>query len=172
MENENIKVEETSVEDKSSKKKFIITIVLLFLGLYAVSTVATYFICKKTDTTHIVTYDSYTVEIINATNCIDIDGNPAIKIYYNFTNNSNKPVASSYVFDEAAYQNGIELQRTWTKDFADEQNMYYKEIKDGATIKSFAVFTLYNTSSDVEFSLRNINNTEEIITTHNFTFNN
>ncbi len=45
MENENIKVEETSVEDKSSKKKFIITMVLLFLGLYAVSTVATYFIC-------------------------------------------------------------------------------------------------------------------------------
>lgn len=86
--------------------------VLVFLGLYAVSAIVSYFICEKTDNTNIVTYDNYTIEIINATNCIDMYGNPAIKIYYNFTNNTNKPIASNYVFDEIAYQNGIELQRT------------------------------------------------------------
>lgn len=40
MENEN-----KQIEEKSSKKKFIIKMILLFIGLYAVSAVATYFIC-------------------------------------------------------------------------------------------------------------------------------
>lgn len=93
----------------------------------------------------------YTVSILNHELTEDYEGNPAIRIYFDFTNNS-EDTASFYISTAVkAFQNGIELEKGYsTVDDVEEDDNNLKDIKPGATLKCALVYILDDASSAVE----------------------
>lgn len=93
----------------------------------------------------------YTVSILNHELTEDYKGNPAIRVYFDFTNNS-EDTASFYVATSVtAFQNGIELDKGYsTNNGVEEDDNNLKEIKPGATLKCALIYILDDDSSPVE----------------------
>lgn len=86
-------------------------------------------------------------EIVN-----DASGDSCIAIYYEFTNNSSEGKTFSYVVEDKAFQDGIELDSP-ALHLNDESKSRYSEIKPGVTITVCSAFKLRNETSDVALEI-------------------
>lgn len=94
--------------------------------------------------------DSYFVSIYNAVPIRDIHGNPAIRIYYAFSNSFTQEISMYSALRSMAYQDGIELIPSHTEPEPEQDAAYYENVLQGDTVLTSRVFRLRNTQSPVE----------------------
>lgn len=92
----------------------------------------------------------YQVSVENAELAEDVDGDAAIRVFYKFTNNSDAPVSMRNTLYCYAYQDGIQLDETYSIGSITTDNRAYEEIQPGAVIECSLLFKLRSTSSPVE----------------------
>lgn len=96
-----------------------------------------------------LTFEEYIIEN-------DDDGNPAIALIYNFTNNSNSPLSAGSRVSFENYQNGRSLDTTWLpheSDYRELSSNTTEKIKDGVTLPVIFCFELRDMSGDVEIGM-------------------
>ncbi len=77
------------------------------------------------------------------------DGEKAIRIYFDFTNNSEEATAFWTEATLLAMQDGIELNTTWGDESVPEEDNNTVDIQPGETITVAECFTLHDTGSPV-----------------------
>lgn len=93
----------------------------------------------------------YKIEIKDATLTEDYAGKPALVVTYSFTNNSDTEQSFMVAVSDQAYQDGVQLQTTVPAFGSDiDTSSQMSNIKPGATIEVPAIYSLSNTTSDVE----------------------
>lgn len=80
----------------------------------------------------------------------DSAGDPAIRIYYSFTNNSDSAASLAGTLFCNTYQDGVELAESFLIDELDSDTKSYQSINPGKSINCSLVFKLRNESSPVE----------------------
>lgn len=80
----------------------------------------------------------------------DRDGNDAIIINYDFTNNSSDPAAALWALDLTSFQGGVALEPAYSVEGCNSDPYYTTEVKDGATISLQSSFLLRDLSTPVE----------------------
>lgn len=93
----------------------------------------------------------YTVKYLRHKLTQDYFGNDCLAVYYEFTNNSSEDASFVYSFSEQAFQNGIELDKSFFS-LKDEERNSSREIKPGVTIEVYSLFE-YKDNSDVELEV-------------------
>ncbi|MGI5984937.1 MAG: DUF5067 domain-containing protein [Clostridiales bacterium] len=101
--------------------------------------------------------DYYYVSVLGAELIYDVEGEPAVRVYYEFTNNSSKNVSLSEVLYTYAYQDGISLDVSYAYEDTDTDLNYDAKIAPGTTIKASCVFALRNPNSPVEAEIEAFN---------------
>ena len=99
---------------------------------------------------------SYTAEIIGCSVVDDYEGNPALVIFINWTNNSEDTCAYWITMATKAFQNGIGLDTTYLgydSQYSDVTNATMTEVRPGTTIEVAEVFALQDTSAPVEIEI-------------------
>lgn len=111
----------------------------------------------------------YTCVIKDAYQTTDYEGNDAVVVTFDFTNNSTETISFDVALYAAVYQDGVELDYAYIGD--DEiDNSSYTDIKPGTTLEVCEAYELRNTTSDIEveveefFSLTD----EKVCATFNF----
>lgn len=100
------------------------------------------------------TLGDYTVEIKDATLTEDYAGDPALLVTYSFTNNSDTEHSFTVAISDEVYQDGIQLKPAISAIGSDiDTSSQLSNIKPGATIEVPALYSLENTTSDVEVEL-------------------
>lgn len=100
------------------------------------------------------TLGNYYVEIKDASIVTDYDGNPAIVITYEWTNNGEETVSAEDVLARAAFQDGTPLDDAYIGDVAlYDSELLYRELDPGETFDVQCAFTLASDSAIVEFEL-------------------
>lgn len=94
--------------------------------------------------------DSFYVSVLDAEQITDADGNPAIRVYYQFTNNSTYSTSLYSELYVYTYQDGISLDTTYTFEDFDTDSAYYNDIAPGESATVSCVYILRNQSSPVE----------------------
>ncbi len=94
----------------------------------------------------------YVCTVESAEKCNDWNGKNAVKITYSFTNNSSGAESFDSALQTEVYQNGVELQSTFTRDYADEIGIE-PNIKPGASKEVSKVYELEDDSSQVEIEI-------------------
>lgn len=79
----------------------------------------------------------------------DYEGNPALVVTYEFTNNSSEATSFDMSIDDTAFQNGVGLEMTFLEDLEYEDT----EIKPGVTIDVKKAYALNDTENDVEIEV-------------------
>lgn len=101
----------------------------------------------------------YTVEIDSCRLAKDYEGKPVAIVKYIFTNvNDDDPTAFFIAFEDAAYQNGVGLNKAYflkdsAKYSADNQT---KEIKKGASIDVEVAYELNDKTTDLEVEVKEL----------------
>lgn len=81
----------------------------------------------------------------------DDDGNPAIRVYFTFTNNSEKSQNGGYIYYVKCFQNGVQLDTTysaWDNPNEAEENLY-KDVQKDTSIEIAYLFKLSDSESNV-----------------------
>lgn len=93
----------------------------------------------------------YHVKILDSSIVTDWEGNKAIRVTYEFTNNGEDATSADIALYFHAYQNGIELESTFVGHEEDdvERDNAEKSIKTGVTLTCATCFVLSD-ESDVE----------------------
>lgn len=93
----------------------------------------------------------YHVKILDSSIVNDWEGNKAIRVTYEFTNNGEDATSADIALYFHAYQNGIELESTFVGHEEDdvERDNAEKSIKTGVTLTCATCFVLSD-ESDVE----------------------
>lgn len=86
----------------------------------------------------------YAVTIDDCQVTTDYSGKSAIVVTYTFTNNSDKATSFMVAIDDAAFQNGVELDTAIVSDIDSQSSM--SDIKPGATTTVQQAFLLDDTS--------------------------
>lgn len=94
--------------------------------------------------------EDYYVSVTDAELVYDYYGNAAIRVYYEFTNNSSDEIALADALSSFAYQDGVSLDSTYTMVNSETDDNYYEETGPGETVRASCVFMLRNDSSPVE----------------------
>lgn len=92
----------------------------------------------------------YDVKVTTAELVPDYEGRPAIRVYYEFTNNSTEATSLYYALYCLAYQDGVQLSSSEVKTPTATDEAYFAELQPGQTISASCVFVLRNESSPVE----------------------
>ena len=79
----------------------------------------------------------------------DEDGEKAIRIYFDFTNNSEEVNSFSNLFSLVAMQDGIQLTTTWADTSVPEDDNLFSDVQPGETITIAECYTLHDTGSSV-----------------------
>lgn len=113
---------------------------------------------------------NYSVEIKNCRLAKSFDDKPVVIVTYGFTNNDDDSAAFYVAFDDAAYQNGVGLNKAYILDdsanySADNQT---KEIKKGATLDVEVAYELNDTTTDVEIEVKELFSFSEKLITKTF----
>lgn len=94
--------------------------------------------------------DNFYVAVKDAELITDANGDPAIRVYYEFTNNSDYNTSIGNELYILTYQDGISLDYTNAAQDSDTDMNYYTEIAPGSTITVTCIFVLRNQTSPVE----------------------
>lgn len=116
----------------------------------------------------------YYVEIKDAALAKDTDGNPAIIITYNWTNNSDKTTSEAAVLYGKAFQDGIQLEPAFVLDsdvYTDAGNSM-KEIRPGASLTVQSAYVMTSESSSVEFEVTELISLSDEMVSKNFDISN
>jgi hypothetical protein len=92
----------------------------------------------------------YEVSIISAEQTEDMDGNPAIYITYEWTNNSDTEVSFLVALSSFVYQNGIECEVAILDDNIAEINDVWTNIQPGTTITVAEAYVLQDTENPID----------------------
>lgn len=84
----------------------------------------------------------------------DYEGNPALVVTYEFTNNSDEAASFDLSIADTAFQNGVSLEMAFMDDLEYED----KEIKPGVTIDVQKAYVLNDTENSVEIELSELFN--------------
>lgn len=96
------------------------------------------------------TLGNYVVKFNGFSLSKDRDGNDAIIINYDFTNNSADPAAALWALDLTSFQGGVALEPAYSVEGCNSDPYYTTEVKDGATISLQFAFLLRDLSTPVE----------------------
>jgi|GEM_PF-1318769 len=96
------------------------------------------------------TLDSYYVSITDSEWVTDENGYQAIRIYYEFTNNSSNNICMNDALWVDSYQDGISLDYAYAPEESQSDADFYTEIAPGATIQTSCVFLIRNMTSPLE----------------------
>jgi len=88
------------------------------------------------------TFGDFTVKILKSEVIKDASKKPALRVYFEFTNNSDKNASFVFTISAKAFQNGVELQPAFVMNPIPEDNNIISEIKPGITIKCSQLFSL------------------------------
>ena len=94
--------------------------------------------------------EMYYVSVLDAELITDASGEPAIRIYYTFTNNSGDPVSFYSALSPYTYQDGLSLFMSNAANDSDTDMNAYTDINPGDTIEASCVYQLRNSSSPIE----------------------
>lgn len=94
--------------------------------------------------------DDYYISVLQAELTTDYYSTPAIRVYYEFTNNSQSDCSLNDALFTIAYQDGIELKYTSELVGLLSDENYFTSIAPGQTVSVSCVFILRNNSSPVE----------------------
>lgn len=94
--------------------------------------------------------DYYYVSVTDAQYIEDYYGDPAIRVYYVFTNNSGQSAAMCDVLLPYSYQDGISLDSDYPAVQLDTDDNFYQYVESGESITASYVFLLRNDTSPVE----------------------
>jgi len=96
--------------------------------------------------------EDYEVTIVGCEYTEDWDGNPALRVYFDFTNNGTEAQSFWMATNYRALQDGVELEICWPDDEVDEDENYDVEIEPGETITCTESYLLRSDSPvEVEF---------------------
>lgn len=84
----------------------------------------------------------------------DYEGNPALVVTYEFTNNSDEASSFDLSISDTAFQNGVILEMAFMDDLEYED----KQIKPGVTIDVQKAYVLNDTENSVEIELSELFN--------------
>lgn len=101
----------------------------------------------------------------------DYAGEPVVIVKYIFGNVSDDNAAAfSFAFEDAAYQNGVGLNKAWMLDDSANYNMdnMTKEIKKGATIEVEVAYELNDTTTDIEVEVSELFSFDDTTLTKTF----
>ena len=105
--------------------------------------------------------EKYYIEIIGAEDIIDVDGEPAIRVYYNFTNYFDYPVSDDEVLGFDVSQGGNDLVDTYAAEDCDVEYNYLKKIHTGVTIQCCYIFKYDPYGGAISFSICGYDDGEE-----------
>ncbi len=94
----------------------------------------------------------YICTVKSAEKCKDYLGRKAIKITYNFTNNSSDAQSFDMALKDEAYQDGVGLETTLLEGSADEVGLDVK-VKPGTTKEVSKVYILRDDSTQIELEI-------------------
>ncbi|NCC67968.1 MAG: DUF5067 domain-containing protein [Clostridia bacterium] len=94
--------------------------------------------------------DDFYISVMQAELTTDYYDTPAIRVYYEFTNNSDYDCSLNDALYTSAYQDGIELEYTSELVGLLSDENYFTAISPGQTVSVSCVFILRNTTSPVE----------------------
>ena len=94
--------------------------------------------------------DSFYVAVNDAELITDANGDQAIRVYYEFTNNSDHNTSIGDELYLFTYQDGISLDYTNAAQDSETDMNYYTEIAPGSKITVTCIFVLRNQTSPVE----------------------
>jgi hypothetical protein len=104
----------------------------------------------------------YKVSVQKAENTTDILGNPAVRIYYEYTNGTEYSNSLAETLSVYSYQDGISLETTNVAVFTDTDIGFSKRIAPGETVTASCVFALRNDSSPVEAEIEALSSYDAI----------
>lgn len=96
--------------------------------------------------------EDYEVTIVGCEYIKDWNGDDALRVYFEFTNNSSEAESFWMATYYRAMQDGIELPTNWAEDEIDEDENYDVDVEPGETITCTEIFTL-RSASPVEVEL-------------------
>ena len=97
------------------------------------------------------TIGDFAIEIKDAKLTKDYLGDDAIQITYSFTNNSDEAESFGVALSAKAYQDGVELQSAIPSSSSDISTWdQYNDVKPGVTTDVIILYSLSNTTSNVE----------------------
>ena len=100
--------------------------------------------------------DEMTASFVGGELMTTVDGEPALVLYYDFTNAKAKAESFIYSFAVTVYQDGIECDPAYSWDFTEAPaDAYYSLIgvKDGATIRVAKYFRIRSISEPLDMEL-------------------
>lgn len=101
--------------------------------------------------------DYYYVSVLDAELLSDLNGNPAIRVYYDFTNNSSSYISLGEALFAYTYQDGISLDVSYAPQEIDTDVNFDTQIAPGTTIRASRVFSLRNSTSPIEAEIEAYN---------------
>lgn len=97
--------------------------------------------------------EDYYVKIDNAEVVQDYSGDPVLRVYYEFTNNSKEAISFGIEVSVVAMQDGIQVNSTWSHEENSEEDNFFAEVKPGETIRAADCYEL-RTDSPVTVVLK------------------
>ncbi len=95
----------------------------------------------------------YYVEITGAENSVSYEGEPVVRVYYDFTNNSSKTVTPGTALDVLAYQDGAQLEYRSGVDTVEEYWNHMLGVRPGVTIRCADEFAYSEEGGDIHFKV-------------------
>ncbi len=108
------------------------------------------------------------VEVGDAESVTDANGYAAVRVYYQFTNNTTYDTSFYEETYTYAYQDGISLETTYETVDSDTDTDYYTTISPGQTITVSCVFKLRNQTSPIEAEVESYSGESAVGATYYF----
>lgn len=106
--------------------------------------------------------EAYYVAVMDAELVYDYHDDPAIRVYYEFKNNSNHEISLNDALYSCTYQDGISLEWTYTTVCSKTDENYYNKVAPGEMIHASCVFLLRNDCSPVEAEIESLNSHDAV----------
>ena len=129
--------------------------IILFLSVSFCIHVGAYMQPEVTGEMDVIT-DDWTMMFQKYEIIEDSDGNAAIALIYNYTNNSSEPEYASSLVDFENYQSGRNLHETFPVYGSEYDELFSntrEKIKDGATLKIAFVYELVDEQNNIEIGI-------------------
>ena len=87
----------------------------------------------------------------------DYEGNPALLLFFDYTNNSSNASSASSDFYIQVFQDGISQNIAflpYQSEFSTEYNNSMTDIRDGASLSTCSCFSIQNTTSPVDIEIK------------------
>ncbi|MEG0876494.1 MAG: DUF5067 domain-containing protein [Oscillospiraceae bacterium] len=97
--------------------------------------------------------DQYYVTVTEGELITTYDGDPAVRIYYEFTNESKADICLNDALTATTYQDGIQLNLAYAPTDSETDLNFLNPVKPGEKITASRVFALRNESSPIEAEL-------------------